>query len=148
MAKKSAHIEGLIEQGVKVEDDQPDIQLVSQTDLASAASDEKFMHEDVTVVIMPTTDPNAPPYAVISVNGDRPVVIARNNPTRVKRKVLEVLARMKETRWLQSVPEGYTGQIDMGSLRGHTGFAYPFTVLEDKNPKGAAWLANIMAEPS
>jgi hypothetical protein len=76
------------------------------------------------------------------------VVIARNNPTRVKRKVLEVLARMKETRWLQSVPEGYTGQIDMGSLRGHTGFAYPFTVLEDKNPKGAAWLANIMAEPS
>ena len=47
---------------------------------------------------------------------------------------------MKETRWLQSVPEGYMGQIDMGSLRGHTGFAYPFTVTEDKNPKGGAWL--------
>jgi hypothetical protein len=147
MAKKSAHIEGLIEQGVKVEDDQPDIQLVSQTDLASAASDEKFMHEEVTVVIMPTTDPNAAPYATLSVNGEMKIV-SRNVPTRIKRKHLEVLARMKETRWLQSVPEGYMGQIDMGSLRGHTGFAYPFTVTEDKNPKGGAWLANIMAEPA
>ncbi len=147
MAKKSAHVEGLIEQGVKVVDDQPDIQLVSQTDLASAASDEKFMHEDVTVVIMPTTDPNAAPYATLSVNGEMKIV-SRNVPTRIKRKHLEVLARMKETRWLQSVPEGYMGQIDMGSLRGHTGFAYPFTVTEDKNPKGGAWLANIMAEPA
>jgi hypothetical protein len=147
MAKKSAHIEGLIEQGVKVEDDQPDIQLVSQTDLASAASDEKFMHEEVTVVIMPTTDPNAAPYATLSVNGEMKIV-PRNVPTRIKRKHLEVLARMKETRWLQSVPEGYMGQIDMGSLRGHTGFAYPFTVTEDKNPKGGAWLANVMAEPA
>lgn len=147
MAKKSAHIEGLIQQGVKIEDDQPEVQLVSEGDLALTASDEKFMHEEVTVVIMPTTDPNAAPYASLSVNGEMKIV-PRNVPTKIKRKHLEVLARMKETRWLQSVPDGYTGQIDMGSLRGHTGFAYPFTVTEDKNPKGGAWLANVMAEPA
>lgn len=147
MAKKSAHIEGLIDRGVKVEDNQTDIQLVSESDLGAVAADEAFMHEDVTVLIMPTTDPNAPPYAAVNVNGDRKVIL-RNVPTRVKRKHLEVLARMKETRWVQAVPEGYNGQIDMGSLRGHTGLCYPFTVIEDKNPKGGAWIANIMAEPA
>jgi hypothetical protein len=147
MSKKSTHIEGLIEQGVQVIDDQPDIQLVSETDLGKLAADEKFMHEDVTVVIMATTDANAAPYATVNVNGDMRV-IHRNVPTRVKRKHLEVLARLKETRWLQSVPDGYIGQIDMGTLRGHTGLAYPFTVVEDKNPKGGAWLANILGEPA
>lgn len=146
MAKKSAHIEGLVAQGVKVEEDHTDIQLVSESDLGAIAADEAFMHEDVVVLIMPTTDPNAPPYATVNVNGDMKV-IPRNIPTRVKRKHLEVLARMRETRWVQAVPEGYNGQIDMGSLRGHTGLCYPFTVIEDKNPKGGAWIANIMAEP-
>lgn len=147
MAKKSAQIEGLIEKGVVIVDDQPDIQLVSQSDLSEVAASEAFMNEEVIIVIMPTTDPNAPPYATVDVNSERKI-IGRNQPTRIKRKHLEVLARMKETRWLQQIPEGYSGQIDMGSLRGHTGFAYPFNVMEDKNPKGGAWLANIMAEPA
>ena len=111
MAKKSEHIEGLIKQGVQVIDDQPDIQVVAQTELGKIAAEEAFMAEEVTVVIMPTTDPNAPPYATINVNGEMKV-IQRNVPTRVKRKHLEVLARMKETRWLQNVPDGYIGQID------------------------------------
>lgn len=147
MTKKSALIEGLLEQDIRVEDDQKDIQIVTETDLGPIAADEKFMHEDVVVVIMPTTDPQQPPYATLNVNGELKVV-PRNVPMRIKRKHLEVLARMKETRWLQSVPDGYTGQIDMSTLRGHTGFAYPFTVAEDKNPRGAAWLANVMAEPA
>lgn len=147
MGKKSAHIEGLVEKGVEVIDDQPDIQVVAQTDLGKIAAEESFMNEDMTVLIMPTTDPNAPPYASINVNGETRI-LQRNVPTRVKRKHVEVLARMKETRWLQAVPDGYIGQIDASSLRGHTGFAYPFTVIEDKNPKGGAWLANIMAEPA
>lgn len=147
MTKKSAHVEGLIKQGVEVVDDQPDVQLVSETDLGALASDEKFMHEEVTILIMPTTDPNASPYATVNVNGDMKVV-PRNVPTKIKRKHLEVLARMKETRWVQNVPDGYIGQIDVGSLRGHTGMVYPFNVLEDKNPKGSTWLANVLAEPA
>lgn len=147
MPKKSAHIEGLIQQGVDVIDDQPDVQTVAESDLGSVAADEKFMHEEITIVVQPTTDPNAAPYVLLNVNGDR-MVVHRNIPTKVKRKHVEVLARMKETRWVQNVPDGYIGQIDMGSLRGHTGLAYPFTVLEDKNPKGGAWLANVLAEPS
>lgn len=147
MPRKSIQIEGLVEKGVEVVDDQPDVQTVAETDLGQVAASEAFMHEDVTVTIMPTTDPNAPPYATLSVNGEMKIV-PRNIPTRIKRKHLEVLARMKETRWVQQVPDGYNGQIDMSFLRGHTGFAYPFTVVEDKNPKGGAWLANVMAEPA
>ena len=144
---KSAHIAGLEKQGVVVIDDQPDVETVAESDLGRIAAEEKFMHEIVTVMILPTTDINGSPYADLTVNGDK-AVVHRNVPTKIRRKHLEVLARMKETRWLQNVPDGYIGQIDQGSLRGHTGLVYPFTAIEDKNPKGGAWLANIMAEPA
>jgi hypothetical protein len=147
MARKSEHIASLLDAGVDVIDDQPEIQVVSETDLGKLAADESFMNEIVTIVVHPTTDPNAAPYCVLNVNGERAVVF-RNAPAKLKRKFVEVLARLKETRWLQSVPEGYVGQVDMGSLRGHTGLVYPFSVTEDKNPKGSAWLANILAEPA
>lgn len=147
MPRKTEAEASLIARGLELDDDQPDIQVVAETDLASTASDEKFMNEVVTVMVHPTTDPNASPYALLNVNGER-VVVMRNVPTQIKRKHLEVLARLKETRWVQSVPDGFIGQIDQGSLRGHTGLVYPFSVLEDKNPKGGAWAANIMAEPA
>ena len=147
MPRKTEAEESLIAKGLELEDDNVDIQVVAETDLASAASDEKFMNEVVTVMVHPTTDPNASPYALLNVNGER-VVVMRNVPTKIKRKHLEVLARLKETRWVQSVPDGFIGQIDQGSLRGHTGLVYPFSVLEDKNPKGGAWAANILAEPA
>jgi len=147
MTRKSAHIEGLIKQGVEVVDDQQEIQTVAESDLGRIAAEESFLAEEVTIVIHPTTDPNASPYALLNVNGER-AVVHRNVPTKVKRKHVEVLARMKETRWLQNVPDGFIGQIDQGSLRGHTGMVYPFSVIEDKNSKGGAWLANLMAEPA
>lgn len=147
MPRKTEAEQSLIARGLELEDDNVDIQVVSQTDLGSVAADEKFMNEMVKVVIHPTTDPNASPYALLNVNGER-VVVLRNTPTDIKRKHLEVLARLKETRWVQSVPDGFIGQIDQGSLRGHTGLVYPFSVLEDKNPKGGTWVANILAEPA
>ena len=83
--------------------------------------------------------------ADLSVNGVN-VRIARNVPTWIKRMHLEVLARMKETRVTQDLTPNREGEITMDSLRGNTGLAYPFTVLQDKNPKGGAWLANVLAE--
>ena len=134
-------IEGLAKQI----DDQPDVQLVAESDLAKTAADEEFMHEPVQIMIMATTDPNASPIAHIGVNGVN-VRIARNVPTWIKRMHLEVLARMKETRVTQDLTPNREGEITMDSLRGNTGLAYPFTVLQDKNPKGGAWLANVLAE--
>ena len=150
MAKNaSAAVEGLKAKGIDTSqlDDQETVEPVTTTDLASLARDEAFMQERVVVELFPTTNPNEPPYALLNVNSER-VVVPRNRPTPIKRMHLEVLARMKETRISQTVPDGYVGSIGMESLRGNTALVYPFRVVEDKNPKGAAWLAQIASEPA
>jgi hypothetical protein len=72
--------------------------------------------------------------------------IIRGVPTDVKRKYVEILARMKETRYSQhtnnpSAPD----QIEM---RARHGLSYPFDLVEDKNPRGRAWLNHVLAEPA
>jgi hypothetical protein len=144
--KKSAHIEGLEEKGVVYTDDAPAVEPVaSNADISEIAREEAFMNEKVKVMLFPTTDANAPPYALISVNGER-AVVHRATPTYVKRMHLEVLARMKETRVSQDMTPDKEGQITTANLRGHTALAYPFQVLEDKNPHGGVWLEHILTE--
>jgi hypothetical protein len=135
--------EGVAEQILN--QDQPDIQTVAESDLGRIAREEAFMHEPVKIVVHATTDPNAPPYVRLTVNGDG-VTVFRDVPTVIKRKHLEVLARMKETRIAQNMQPDANGEITINNLRSYTGLAYPFVVVEDKNPKGGAWLANILAE--
>lgn len=143
--RNSQVVQGLIDQGATGLDDQPDIQTVAESDLARVAADEAFMNEQVVVIVMASTDANAAPYVNLNVNGDRAVVF-RDRPTIIRRKHLEVLARMKETRVSQDLTPNPQGEITMDSLRAHTGLAYPFTVIKDDNPKGGAWLANVLAE--
>lgn len=148
MAKtKSQTIVGLEKAGVKVEDLQGDVDSVATDkdfNLKEVAKLEAFMAERVAVMIMATTDANAPPYCDLSVNGVK-AVVRRNQPTEISRAHLEVLARMRETRWVQDEIEAMK-PAGMETLRGHTALAYPFVVVQDKNPKGGAWLAHIMAE--
>lgn len=143
--KHAPIVQGLIDKGATKIDDQIDVQNVAESDLSKVAADEAFMHEKVKIVIHPTTDANASPYFRGGVGSDQETVF-RNVPTYVYRKTLEVLARMKETRVSQDMTPNNQGEITINSLRGHTGLAYPFAVIEDRNPKGAAWLANILAE--
>lgn len=145
MAKNSAIVEGLIAKGATNIDDQPDVQNVAESDLARVAAEEAFMHELVKIRILATTDPNAPPGVRLNVNGQQ-VDVLREVDTYVKRCHLEVLARMKETRVTQNLTPDNQGEITMNSLRAYTGLAYPFVVIEEKNPKGGAWLANVLAE--
>lgn len=143
---KNAALEGLrAKVQTKIITDEPTIDSIATTDLGPIAREEAFMHEKVTIMIMATTDANAPPYADVSVNGQK-AVIRRNQKTVILRKHLEVLARMRETRWVQESPEGYTGAVGMESLRGHSANVYPFSVLKDDNPLGAAWLEHILSE--
>lgn len=145
MARKSETIVGLEKQGVVLVDDQQDVQLVAESDLAATAASEAFMHEILEIMVFPTTDITAAPYATVSVNGQT-AVVPRNQPVKLPRKHVEVLARMKETRVTQDMTPNRDGEITTAALRGATGLAYPFSVLKDPNPKGAAWLANVLAE--
>lgn len=132
--------------GVKIENAGfDDIQLVSESDLATTAADDKFMMEQVTIMIMETTDAKAPPYADVTVEHMR-AIIPRGVPFKVPRCIVEVLARMREDRYTQMMDRDGSGEITMANLRKQSGLAFPFTVIEDKNPKGGAWLANILAD--
>jgi len=140
MAKKD------VMQGVEILDDEPVVEPVSQAkDLEILLSSEAFMNEMVTVMVHSTTDENQAPHVIVNVNGTNQPII-RGYPTQVKRKYVEVLARMKETRYTQRTPNpSAPDQIEMVARHG---LAYPFDLIEDSNPKGRAWLNNVLAEPA
>jgi hypothetical protein len=112
--------------------------------LAAAVKEAKFMEEIVEIEIAPDTNENAQPMVVLNVNGiNQPVW--RGYPTPVRRKFVEVLARMKETRYSQR-PTDFINPETSNAMIPRTGQAYPFQVLKDPNPKGYAWLRQILAE--
>jgi hypothetical protein len=131
-------------QGMEIIDDEPVIETVAESrDFSKLAADEAFMNELVTVMVHSTTDENQPNHVVVNCNGmNQPLI--RGVPTTVKRKYVEILARMKETKYTQvtrnpSAPD----QIDMVARHG---LCYPFDLVEDANPRGRAWLQNVLAE--
>ena len=132
--------------GIEIVDDAPVIETVaSSKDFKDVASTEQFMNEMVTVMIHSTTDENQSPHVIVNVNGiNQPIM--RGVPMQVKRKYVEVLAHMKETKYTQmtrnpSAPD----QIEMVARHG---LSYPFDLVEDTNPKGRAWLTHMLAEPA
>ena len=140
MAKKPAV------QGIEIIDDEPTVDTVSSNvDLRELAASEAFMNEIVTVMVHATTDENQSPHVIVNCNGvNQPII--RGVPTQIRRKYLEILARMKETKYSQrTLNPAAPDQIEMIA---RSGFAYPFELIEDKNPRGRAWLSNVMAEPA
>lgn len=129
---------------VEIIDDSPSIDPVTgNVDLKKLLDDEAFMEEQVTVMLHPTTNENEPPYAHLNVNG-RNQIVPRGTPVRVRRKYVEVLARMKETRYSQHTPN--PSEPDKTQLIPRHGLVFPFNVVEDQNPRGRAWLDHILAE--
>ena len=89
-------------QGIELHDDaEIVITTAAAKDLRDVVNSEAFMNEMVVVVVHPTTDENQPGNFLLNVNGvNQPVM--RGIPTLMKRKYLEVLARMKETKYEHS----------------------------------------------
>lgn len=132
--------------GIEIVDDAPVIETVAESsDFGAMAASESFMNELVTILVHSTTDENQAPHVIVNCNGvNQPIM--RGVPMQVKRKYVEILARMKETKYSQvtrnpSAPD----QIDMVARHG---LSYPFDLVEDKNPKGRAWLNHVLAEPA
>jgi hypothetical protein len=133
-------------QGMEIIDDEPVIETVAESrDFSKIAADEAFMNEMVTVMVHSTTDENQPNHVVVNCNGmNQPLI--RGVPTTVKRKYVEILARMKETKYTQVTRNpAAPDQIDMVARHG---LSYPFDLIEDNNPRGRAWLQNVLAEPA
>lgn len=135
-----------VAQGVEVIDDTPVVETVSESkDFREMAANESFMNEVVTVLVHSSTDENQSPHVIVNCNGvNQPIV--RGVPTAIRRKYLEILARMKETKYTQVTPN--PAAPDVSEMKARHGLAYPFEVIEDANPKGRAWLNNVLAEPA
>ena len=132
--------------GIEILDDTPTIDPVSQVaDLRELAASEAFMNEMVEVMVHSSTDENQAPHVILNCNGTNQPIL-RGVPTRVRRKYVEILARMKETKYSQVTRNpAAPDQIDMIARHG---LAYPFELMHDDNPRGRAWLQNVLAEPA
>lgn len=104
---------------------------------------EKFMQEPVTIVVHSSNSENDVELVPVSVNGVQ-VFIQRDQPTILKRCYVERLARAKPTSYSQNLDERL-GEA-MNNMKPRHSLKYPFAVVEDKNPKGRAWLQAILAE--
>ena len=101
------------------------------------------MQEPVTIMIHESTDPNDVDLVEVGVNG-RHQFFMRGNPQTVRRCYVERLARMKKTSFSQNLDERLGEH--MNTMRQHHALRFPFSVIEDKNPKGSHWLRNLLAE--
>lgn len=104
-----------------------------------------FNEEIIKIMVHETTDPSASAVVYSGVNGKRQFFI-RGKIQEVRRKYVESLARAKQTgyRQLVSVNEA-TGNVTQKMIP-HIGLKYPFSVIEDRNPNGAAWLRQVLNE--
>lgn len=155
MSKLTPSAEALAAAGVYVEapsilvtDEQPGVEPISaDIDFSQLAADEAFMAETVKIRIATTTDPNAPPFATLMVNDVRNrVQVPRGVVVPLKRMLVEVLARMRETRYRQPQANPMDPESGNQLLANHAN-VYPFELISDPNPKGRAWFERLMAEP-
>lgn len=103
-----------------------------------------FMEEKVTVLVHDTTNPADVPVPEVW-NDGRVQRFIRGKEQVVKRKFVELLARSKRTTYTQ---EKVRDDQDIESYRNvpHTVLQFPFSIVHDSNPKGAAWLKNVLAQ--
>lgn len=114
----------------------------ASVDLSSEAATEAFMSELVTIFIHESTNENDNPYVVLNVNGTNQLVL-RGVEAEVKRKYVEVLARMKESKYTQKLRN--PNEPDSTYLHERQAHVYPFDLVKD-SARGRAWLSHIMKQ--
>ena len=103
-----------------------------------------FMNEVLTVIVHPDASDNAVENPCPSVNGvNQPFI--RGREQRVRRKYVEALARGRVTKYQQKTVNPM--QPENIQMEERTALVYPFSVLDDPNPKGREWLKSILAQP-
>lgn len=120
-------------------------------------ADLAFMEEPMTIYLEPSGEEDATQFAQVAVNG-KPAEVFNHEQNRwvsqgflpigveltTKRKYVEVLARSKPQRIKTKVDDPRGDPRNIISRFTHS--RYPFSVIEDRNPKGRAWLSKIKAE--
>ncbi len=121
-----------------------DIEVIDRVLTTDKAETELFMAEKITVIVQDSADETDSEIVETWVNG-RVQRFLRGKAQLVKRCYVEALARAKRTTYRQTLDER-AGEQEFNQMRPHHTLAYPFTVLEDPNPKGRAWLLSVLAQ--
>lgn len=107
-----------------------------------------FMAEPVKIILHRTREKFAPNAHDFYVQG-KPLWITVDTPTTIPRCYLEIIARSQpfdvKTQVFEPAPGDDSG-VFRNQIQRFQSSKYPFTVVEDKNPRGAAWLAKVMRE--
>jgi hypothetical protein len=114
--------------------------------LSAHAQELIFNEEFVEVMVHESTDENAENPIFTACNGVTQYFY-RGVPQKVRRKFVAILASCKEH--AVSTPE-YTakdGSRAMG-IRRVSSLKYPFSIISDPNPRGAAWLKGLLQSPT
>jgi hypothetical protein len=104
-----------------------------------------FNEEPVTVMIHETSERDAQQLFDVSVN-NLTVVFKRGETKTVRRKFVEQLARAKPVHYENQEYQRINGDVGVNYVA-HRGLRFPFSVIEDRNPKGAAWIKAVLAQP-
>ncbi len=113
-------------------------------DTRTAAEIEKFMQDELVIVIHKSTDKNAVPRVPVGVNGEV-AWLPRDVKIRIPRKFVERLARSQEATF--RTDDNPDPRMDEGKIiRRTNGQVFPFQVLHDPSPRGAAWLQRVTRE--
>jgi hypothetical protein len=109
-----------------------------------------FMEEPVTIMVHESTDPNAEAMVFVAVNGEGPGPaktpwIPRGQPVTIKRKFVEALCRAKGESVKSIEVTNNTGERSIRYPK-HSALRYPFSIVEDQNPRGSEWLRKTLAQ--
>lgn len=104
-----------------------------------------FMEEPVTVVLHKGRDTWAPRYERFGVDG-KPIWVEVGKPTVVKRKYVEVMARSQPMTVATASGEEDSDALTFNKIHRRLSANFSFSIVEDKNPRGHAWLAKVMRE--
>jgi hypothetical protein len=113
-----------------------------------------FMAEPVTIRLEPSSERNAANVFPVWVNG-KPAEVLQNGRwleimylpvgqvITVRRSVLEIIARAKTEDIRTEYNEREDPDRPSNRITRHPRAVHSFSVIEDKNPKGPAWLAEM-----
>lgn len=132
--------EGIIDRSALKEEG---IEIVSDKGIDKYARDLAFMEEMIEVEMHESTDMNASPIEDVYCNGVVQRFI-RGVPIAVKRKFVQILADSKAT--AIRVDVGIQGDQVVNRVNKNTAVRYPFRVIRDDNPMGAAWLRQVLRQ--
>lgn len=107
-----------------------------------------FNEEFLTIYLYRGQDEFSPNSHTFGVNG-KTVTVDVEKPTLVRRKYVEIIARSQPFKVRTNVikPQGGNENEAIKNLwQRHKSAQYPFTVIEDKNPRGRAWLESVKRE--